>query len=93
MDDRRVKWASVEVSGELIGMFATKGWRGDGIECTEGLPPSAILVKMIWGHGKKAVRLIFEDESFESVPISSIPTLSVNYKRTVVESINAPAKT
>ncbi len=81
-----VRQAIVEVDAFLLGQFFTRGWRGKGIECTDGLPPTAKFVRMFPSRYGSMVSLVFEDESFVPVPISgNIPTLSVVFKKTFDE--------
>lgn len=82
-----VRQAIVEIDSSLLRHFFTKGWRGDGLECTDGLPSTARFVWMFADPYRNTVGLVFEDDSFSVVPYrEAIPRIMVMYKKTYDES-------
>ncbi len=77
--------AIVEISVEVLRELMTTGWRGDGVECAEGLPPTAKCVAT-WALSTRTVSLVFSDKSFKPIGDDAvIPHIAVRFKKTFNE--------
>lgn len=79
------RWVLVMVNSEVLVEFLTKGWKGDGVQCIEGLPAGAKLVSVrTYEYYPEHVTLIFEHESFAPTNGKEryLPILLPIYQRT-----------
>lgn len=79
---------SVVINPELFCEMITTGWCGDGIECIDGLPEGAKIIR--FGHDlpRDLYYFIVEHESFDLIPpFEQLPLMWITYsKRTWPEN-------
>ena len=64
-----VRQLDFRLSPEILQYMITRGWKGDGLECTAGLPPDAKFIRVFLSgqDNFQYIHLVFEHESFAEV--------------------------
>lgn len=74
----------IEFDVALFQAMLAQGWKGNGVECIQGLPPTAKFIGTIPSEYRpNIICLVFEDESFAPIPADcwAIPHFVALYEK------------
>lgn len=76
--EANLKLVCVPVSFDLITEMVTRGYKTNGLETIEGVPPGAVCLGSFSDDNRHEACLVFEHDSFGVVPMGDfIPTIRI----------------